>query len=297
MLATSQKIKDAGIELSLIVAAPDAKAGRGQKLTPPPVKIEGEKLGIEIWQPEDLKIENCELKIKKLNPGLIILAAYGKILPQWLIALPQKGALNIHPSLLPKYRGATPLQTALLNGDMHTGVSLIVMDEKVDHGPIIAQEKVGIAPQETYSSLEEKTAKLGAALLEKTLPSWLEGKITTKLQDDSQGTQTQLIKKQDGKINWNKSAIEIERQIRAFEVWPGSVSDFNAQPLKIIKASVSPEETSATPGTALRINGKIGVATGDGILILETVQPSGKKQMGIEDFLRGHKDFIGSRLL
>lgn len=306
-VATSNALKAVGIKLALVITAPDAKAGRGQKLTPPPVKVEAQKLGIKVWQPAlesqsdsgpDPKGlgENFKSKIKQLNPDLIVLAAYGKILPAWLIHLPPYGALNIHPSLLPKYRGATPLQTALLNGDTHTGVSIIKMDEKVDHGPIIAEVKLEITPEEIYSSLEAKTASLGAELFEKTVPLWISGKIRAQAQDDSRASMTKQIKKEDGRIDWRKSAIEIERRIRAFEAWPGSFTDFNAQSLKVIKASMTPQETDATPGTVIRANGNIGVVTGDGILILGKVQPAGKKEMSVEDFVRGHHEFIGTIL-
>ncbi|RJQ14028.1 methionyl-tRNA formyltransferase [Candidatus Parcubacteria bacterium] len=296
-LATSASLKKAHVEIVEVITTPDTKSGRGLKLTPPPVKIEAEKLGLKIIQPQTL----IEKELPKAD--LIILAAYGKILPSWLIKLPTKGALNIHPSLLPKLRGATPIQTAILEGWEQTGASLFVMDEKIDHGPVIAQVNCPTAENETYTSLEKKLAELGAKLLEESLPNWLEGNITAKTQDDSQATQTRLIKKQDGKIDWSKSAKEIERQIRAFEQWPGSycvwrMTDDKELTLKITKANPLYQHIKSThdTGKIMYVNGKIGVVTGDGILMLERVQPAGKKEMSIEEFARGHKNFINSSL-
>ena len=309
-LATSQKLQKAGIKIQLVITNPDAKAGRKLKLTPPPVKSEAQKLNLEIWQPENLKDKKVKLKFEEFKPDLIILAAYGKILPPYLINMAPKGALNIHPSLLPKLRGATPIQTVILKDIKETGVSIILMDEEIDHGPILAQAPYQIKENETYTILEENLSQLSVSLLETTLMDWLEGKITPQVQDDNQATFTKLIKKEHGHINWSKPATEIENQIRAYETWPTSFTSWKsqntndklqtnpkAQIIKITKASVLDEDNDQKPGMVIQTKDKkIGVVTGSGILIPEKIQPAGKKEMKIEDFLRGHKEFIGTVL-
>jgi len=207
--------------------------------------------------------------------------------------MPKYGALNIHPSLLPKYRGASPIQTTILNGDRETGVTIILMDEEMDHGNIISNSKFLISNKPTYEKLSEKLADVGAELLIKTLPDWISGKIKAGPQDHSQATFCKIIKKEDGKIDWNKSAEEIEKQIRAYSVWPTTYT----QNLKILEADLENKKTDKIIGEVfLDENKNLCVQTGDGILILKQVQLEGKKPMPIKDFLNGHPEIVGNTL-
>jgi methionyl-tRNA formyltransferase len=260
----------------LVVTNPDKPVGRKQTITPPPVKLVAKKNNIPIIQPT--LIRNSKFEIQNSSPDLIIVAAYGQIISKEILDIPKYGCLNIHPSLLPKYRGASPIQTAILNGEQKNGVTIMLMDEKMDHGPILAAQELEItdfAPgakictwckKTTYQELHNKSAELGAKLLMETIPNWINGKIKPKPQDETKATYTKILKKEDGKIDWDKPAEEIERQIRAFNPWPGSFTfckknDKNIK-VKILEADVS-----------------------DNKLIIKKVQPEGKKPMDYKEFL------------
>lgn len=221
---------------SAVITAPDKPTGRGQEITPPPVKIAAQQNDISVFQPETKQQLIDQALI--LKPDLIVVAAYGKILPKEVLGIPKYGAVNVHPSLLPKYRGCSPIQFPILNGDHETGVTIMLMNEKMDEGPILAQEIITIEEKETAKSLEEKLSLLGAKLLIKTLGQWLILKempdtaqklIRPQEQDHSQASYTKILTKQDGKIIWDKTAQELERQIRAFHPWPGSFAYFKRQ--------------------------------------------------------------------
>jgi methionyl-tRNA formyltransferase len=229
---------------------------------------------LSVLQPE--KISEAKKQISELNPDLIIVAAYRQIIPKDILDIPRFGSLNLHPSLLPKYRGPSPIQTAILNNDQTTGLTIILMDEKMDHGPIITQEKIDISPDDTYQTLEEKLAQLASDSLIKILPQYIQEEIKPKPQDENKASYTKILTRQDGKIDWDKSAQEIERMVRAFSPWPGTWTEFNDKRVKILKAKVVDKESKAT------------IKTGDGYLFLELVQPAGKKPMTGEEFFRGH---------
>ena len=217
-------------------------------------------------------IKNCKLKIENYRPDLIIVAAYGQILPKEILDIPKYGCLNVHPSLLPKYRGPSPIQAAILNGDNEAGVTIINMTEKVDAGPIISNSKFKIQNSKlTYKELHDELAKLGAKLLLKTIPEWIAGKIKPKTQDETKATYTKIIKKEDGRIDWKKPAEYIERQVRALNPWPGTYTFYKSKILKILKTEI--------------INDK---------LIIKEVHLAGKKPMSFEDFFRGHNDYANS---
>lgn len=249
----------------LVITAPDKPVGRKQTLTSTPVKKIAKKYNIPV-------VHQLE-EIKKIKPDLIIVAAYGQILPKEILEMPKYGCLNVHPSLLPKYRGASPIQTTILNGDKETGVTIILMDEKMDHGPIIAQTKYKIPDDINHKELDSTLAKQGATLLVKTLPKWINGEIEAKAQDEPKATYTKVLKKEDGKIDWSKSAGEIEKQIRAFYPWPGAFTFIKHKGkvlrVKILKADISKEDK----------------------LIIKKIQPEGKKAMSFEEFKRGYHDF------
>lgn len=280
----------------LVVTEPDKPAGRHKELISSPVKITAKKNKIPISQPA--KIRNLKLEIINSKPDLSIVAAYGQVLPKEILESPTYGCLNVHPSLLPKYRGPSPIQTAILNGDKETGVTIILMDEKIDHGPILARQELEIPITKiTYQKLHDNLAGIGVEMLLGTIPKWLNGTIKPLPQDESKATYTKILTKEDGRIGWQKPAEEIERQILAFNPWPGSFTYFNSKLLKILEAYALEVQTAKQAGEVFLTNdGKLVVGTGQNCLILQKLQLEGKKPMTADDFLRGHRDFIGTIL-
>ncbi len=294
-----EKMIQAGYSPVLVVTTPDKPAGRKQILTPPPVKICAQKYNIPVNQPEKLGLAKFNLAKPSLpHPDLFIVASYGKILPQKILNIPRFGTLNVHPSILPKYRGPSPIQNTILNGEKETGVTIMLLDEKMDHGPILTNSKLQRTNNEyTYEELHNKLAELGAELLIETIPQWVEGKIKPALQDDSKATYTKIIKKEDGRVDWKKDAGYIERQVRAFNPWPGTYATFQGKLLKILKAKVVEQTSSKKLGETFKLqNGEIAVQTGKDALVLEELQLEGKKPMPSKEFLLGYKDFIGAIL-
>jgi methionyl-tRNA formyltransferase len=299
-----EKLIGGGYAPSLVITETDKPAGRKKVITPPPVKIAAQKFGISIAQPD--RIKNYKSEIENLKPDLMVVAAYGQIIPKEILEIPQYGCLNVHPSLLPKYRGPAPVQSALLSGDSETGVSIMLLDEKMDHGPIIKISNFKIQnPKVSYRELHNQLAILGAKSLIEIIPQWLNKKIKPMPQDDSKATYSRILKREDGKINWTKSAQEIERQIRAFDPWPGSFAEcgenkFKIKMIKIWRASIQ-EQTGVGPfgepgKTYMATNEKIAVQTGKDFLIIEELQPESGKKMLAKDFLAGRSDFIGTML-
>ena len=244
-------------EILAVVTASDKPSGRKQEMTSSPVKEIALKYNLNIIELEE---------IKKLESDLIITASYGKIIPKEILDIPKNGSINLHPSLLPKYRGPSPIQTAILNGDKITGISIIKMDSKIDHGPIIAQQKSEINPDDTYQILEQRLSEQSADLLIKILPKYFKNKINLEIQDEQKASYTKILFRDDGKIDLKQDPFEIERKVRAFYPWPGTWTEFNNLRVKILKVKVK-----------------------DSKLILELVQPAGKKPMSGEEFSRGHK--------
>ena len=296
------------VQVLAVVTAPDKPTGRKQILTPSSVKVVAEKYKIPILQTE--KILNLKSKILNLKPDLIVVAAYGQILPKEILEIPKYGCLNVHPSLLPKYRGPSPIRYAILNGDKETGVTIILMDEKMDHGPVLGQRGLEIRENETSATLHDKLADLGASLLMETISKWIRKIIKSQPQDDKKATFTKVLTRGDGKINWKKTAEGLEREVRAYFPWPGShtfweKSGKTAQ-IKILKARVfkSPSgikypvgKTLVVPQNELGVQcGKGSLPSGDNFLVIEKLQMEGGKEMGSEEFLRGHLDFIGTIL-
>ncbi len=213
-------------------------------------------------------------KVKELKPDLVIIASYGKIIPKKILQIPKYGCLNVHPSLLPKYRGPSPIQTTILNGDKKTGVTIMLMDEEIDHGPILGQRELEFSISNfQFSKLHDKLAKLGVKLLIETIPKWIKGKIKAKPQDHSKATYTKILKREDGKIDWSKPGREIERQIRAFNPWPGTFT-FIKHKNKTLRIKVLEADISK-----------------DNKLIIKKLQPEGKKPMTFEEFQRGYHGF------
>ena len=285
-----------GYNFILVITQASKPVGRKQILTPSPIKLEAEKLNLEILEFLDQE------KIKSFQPDLGIVVAYGKIIPQNILDLFPKGVLNIHPSLLPKYRGSAPIQNAILNGDAETGISLMKLDDKMDHGPIIAQKKYALNQTETYPNLSEKLSVLGAELLIKNLPDYLENKISVKPQNDSQATMVKMITKEDGLLDFNKSAVALARQIRAYAPWPGCFAEFTVKGkkinIKIISAAdyqdpvaqnaPQDDRNITTIGQFSFNNGQLLIQCGHGALLVTKLQPEGKKEITAEEFINGY---------
>ncbi len=289
------KLARNGFKPVAVFCAPDKPVGRKQTLTPPPVKILAQKYNIPVFQPADKK--ELEKQIAGLKPDLIISAAYGIIISEKTLAAPKFGCLNIHPSLLPKYRGPAPIQNTILNGDQKTGVTIFKMDKGIDTGPLIASRQLTIADKK-YITLElsQILAELGAQLLLDILPDWLNGKIQPQAQNDAEASSTKIIGKDDGLIDWRKSAAEIERQIRAYFPWPGAYAKINGKKIKIIEAELSNEKQEKEPGKIFSDGKKLFIQTAKGALAVVMLQLENGKPMVADDFLHGHRDIIGKIL-
>ena len=299
-----EKLIAAGYVPAAVVCNPDEPIDRKQILTPPPVKrpIVNGKWPIEIFQPatkaELLAIRHKLLAIK---PELAIIAAYGKILPKEILDIPSRGFINVHGSLLPHYRGASPIQTAILNGEKETGVTIMEVDEEMDHGPTLANSQWPIADSDTYESLSQKLAVLGAELLIKILPDYISGKIKPVPQEHEKATYTKIIKKENGKIDWNKSAEEIERMVRAYYPWPTAWTIWRIKNLelriKILESEILGNNENYKIGEVfLTLKNELAVKCGEGALIIKKLRLEGGKILSAREFLNGHKDFIGSVL-
>ncbi len=293
-----EKLISEGYRPVAVYSQPDRPAGRGRNLVAPPVKQAALNHGLPVVQPVSLK-DPAELeRLTSLKPDLIVVAAFGQLLPRPVLDLPPFGCLNLHPSLLPRHRGASPIPAAILAGDEETGVSLMLLDEGLDTGPILAQRGIPIEPEDTAETLEAKLAKLGAELLVEVLPRWLAREITPQPQDEAKATYAPPLSKQDGEINWERSALELWRRVRAFYPWPGCYTWLRGKRLKVLEARPLPGGEGLKPGTVLALPGDapVGVVTGEGILGLRRVQLEGKKPLSAEEFLRGRRDFIGQVL-
>lgn len=280
----------------MVITAPDKPVGRKQILSSSPVKKLAQKHQIPLFQPKALKDSDIERKLLVLSPDLFIIAAYGLILPQNILNIPKFGPINIHPSLLPKYRGASPIQATILSNDQETGTTIMLMDKEIDHGPIIAFKKIKIE-NENSVTLSKKLSKLGANLLIKILPKWFEKEIESVSQDHQKATFTRLIKKVHGKIIWGKSAKQIEQMLRAYQPWPGIYTVFDKLILKILEVEVLKIRHKYAPGKVFMTKDKeLAVACEKNALILKQVQLQGKKPTLGKSFLNGHQQIIDTIL-
>lgn len=288
-------------EVVAVVTQPDRPKGRGKQLACPPVKVAAQAAGISVLQPSTLKSEEAVAELAALKPDVIVVAAFGQILRKNVLEMPPFGCLNVHASLLPRWRGASPVTAAIRAGDTRTGITLMRMDIGLDTGPIIAQQSVSIAPEHTGGSLTEELAVSGGMLLVETLPKWLSGQIEAQPQNNDLATVTRLLKKQDGAIDWTQPAVEIERQVRAFSPWPGTFTLGPRGQIKILNLDITDETVSESnqnePGTVFKRRKKIYVAAGKGTAVqLIDVQPAGKKAMTAEALLNGQPDLLGAKL-
>lgn len=287
--------------ITCVITKPDSTSGRDKEIKESAVKQKALEYKLPIEQPKKLDKETIA-KIKKLKPDLIIVAAYGKILPKEILEIPGFGCINVHTSLLPKWRGASPIQNALLNGETETGVTIMLMNEGMDTGDILAQKKISVGPDETKEDLFLRLTEEGKKLILETVPLWVERKVTPIPQDNAQATICQLIEREDGHIIWTDSAEGIYNRYRALFNWPGIFSfwekDKELLRLKLHRISYQKQspQTSHQIGEVFELGEKAGVQTGSGVIFLEEVQLEGKNRMPIKEFLLGNKEIIGGFL-
>lgn len=291
-----EKLVAARYNVAAVFTQPEKKTGKKRELKASPVKILARKKGIEVFQPENLKGKSAIEAVAGKNPDLIVVAAYGEILPGEILKIPRYGSVNVHASLLPKFRGASPVQEAILSGEKKTGVTIMLMSKKLDAGEIINQEEIPVGDDDDTPALTEKLAELGGKTLLETLPLWIEGAIKAVPQNEKEASRCRSIKKENGKIDWREPAEIIFRKWRAYRPWPGvyaRIKDKGAlKRLKILEMSVdSGKNTREKPGKIIEYKKSVAVQTGKGLVVPEKVQLEGKKEIDIRDFLRGKRDF------
>jgi methionyl-tRNA formyltransferase len=284
-------------EIAAVITQPDRTAGRGRKTIISPVKALALEHKVPVLQPSSLANEESVQELCDLAPTVIVVAAFGQILPPTIITLPKNGCINVHASLLPRHRGGAPIPAAILAGDTQTGVTIMLMDEGVDTGPILSQAAVDIMCGDTAASLTEKLGQLGGQLLLDTLPGWLAGEIKPMKQDEAQATFAGLLRRQDGRIDWTEPAEQIARRCRAFHPWPGTFTVWGEKRLRVLSArALSVDLPAQVPGEVVQSDSNIAVVTAKGLLILEKLQLSGKRPLSAEEFARGQRGFVGSLL-
>ena len=278
-----------------VISQPDRPAGRGREHTAPATKIFATEAGIPVFQPDRLRDLDAINHIADLEPYMLVVAAYGQILSQALLDVPKNGSLNVHASLLPRWRGAAPIQAAILHVDEQSGVTIMEMDAGLDTGPILSQQKIELTADETGGSLTERLSKIGSGLLVETIPKLLSGGISPDPQDETQATHAPTLKKSDGELDLNSTAEQLTRQIRAYDPWPGSFIMWGDRRLVVKRAHTASPNGTAT-GKVMMVENLPAVATHDGVLVLDMIQPAGKREMSGEAFVRGAPAFIGAQL-
>jgi len=280
-----------------VITQPDKKVGRKQILSISPIKELAVQNKIKVWQPTQLKKNKEFITIlKDLKPDVIVVTAYGYILPKEILNIPKYGVLNVHSSLLPKYRGPSPIQAAILNGDKVSGVTIMLVNQKMDEGAILAQKQADLDTDETFNTLHDKLSILGTHLLIDTLPKYLNNEIKPQPQDSKQVSYCKLITKEDGKIDWQKSALEIERMVRAFDPWPGTWTIWNKKKLKISEVQLVSDQNDYQAGQVYLSQKDLAIKTGQGSLVITQLQLEGKKVMSSQDFLNGYPEIVDSVL-
>lgn len=288
-------LHDAGHDIVLAVTQPDAVRDRGKKVKFSPVKEEALRLGIEVIQPERIKNDREAIdRIKSENPDIIAVAAFGQILPKEVLDIPKLGCINVHASLLPRFRGASPIQRAIMEGDEKTGVTIMYMEEGLDTGDMLAKKSVEI-DHKTADELHDELSAVGAELLVDTVGRIRE--IKAVKQDDSMATYAPMISKADGHIDFSQNPYKIERMIRAFDSWPGTYAEINGKTVKLWKAEAKDEKASAADGTVINVeDGGICIAAGGGVLKVTEIQMPGRKRVSVKEFLKGNSIEIGTVL-
>ena len=296
-----EALLEGGHEVVGAVTQPDRPAGRGRARAASPVKRAAQELGVPVLQPTSWRGEDAVGRVAAMAPEALVVAAYGRILPPALLRVPPLGTLNIHPSLLPRHRGASPVAAALLAGEAMTGVTVMLIDEGMDTGPVLAQVEEPIRPEDTAETLTERLFRRGARLLSATLEPWARGEVRPRPQDDAQATYTRPLRKEDGEMDFQHAAERLWRQVRAYTPWPGAHTTWAGRRLKLLDVvpipatgvAAQPGEVVPLPASAPAI---VGVTTGDGVLGLLRVQIEGRGPVAVRDFLAGHAAFVGARL-
>ena len=280
-----------------VVSQPNRPKGRGHQLVAPPVKLVAEQAGIPILQPLKIRTPEFLQALSAWQPDLIAVAAYGRILHTPILQLPPRGCVNVHGSLLPKYRGAAPVQWAVINGETETGITTMLMDEGMDTGPMLLQEQLEIFPDDTAGTLAPRLAELGGRLLVDTIAQLKAGTLIPKKQDDGQATLAPILKKEDGLIDWTMPATALANRVRGLSPWPGAYTFFGEERWNVWKAVAKVGPLTDKPGTIVEVNKQaIRVATGDGLLDIREIQTANSKRMSVSQFLGGHRVTAGGRL-
>ena len=285
-LQTLQGLIDAGCKMVGVYTQPDRPKGRGKQLAAPPVKELAQKYDIPVYQPLKLRQSEAVAELEALAPDLIVVVAYGQILPKRVLEIPAHGCINVHASLLPKYRGAAPINKAIIDGETETGITTMYMDVGLDTGDMLVKKALSIGPEETAGELHDRLASLGRETMEETLRQLCAGTLQREVQDDEQSTYASLMKKEDGRIDWSRSAQEIHNHVRGLDPWPGAYTTINGELLKL--AETRPEAAEGLPGNVIAAdkNG-VCVACGSGSLRIQQLQLAGRKRLAAADFLRG----------
>jgi methionyl-tRNA formyltransferase len=279
-----------------VVTQPDKPAGRGQQLAAPPVKVAAEAAGLPVYQPKSLRKEETAEPLRQWQPDLIVVAAFGQILRPHVLELPRLGCVNIHASLLPRWRGASPIQHAILAGDEATGITLMQMEAGLDTGPMLAVAEEPIWETDTAATLHDKLAQLGGQLLADQLANLLAGRLTPIAQDDTHATYAPLIGKEDGRLDWGETAVSLGRRVRAMTPWPGAFTMWQGQPLKVLAAHAVAEVDLPRGQVGVLADGSAVVGTAEGGLALHMVQLPGKRPLPSAEFMRGRAGFVGATL-
>jgi len=294
-IPTLTSLIDSGENIVAVVTRPDAPKGRGQKVTAPDAKAEAERKGVPVLQPTDANDPGFIKTLRSLNPEIIVVAAYGKILPREIITLPVHGCINLHPSLLPKYRGPSPIQRAVLHGEKKTGVTIMRLNEGMDAGPIVLQKETAIGEDETAEELGARLSSIGAELMVEAVKAIGQGKAVYRDQNEKEASYAPFIKKGEGEIDWSQSAEEIRNRIRGLLPWPGAFTFINGKRIKIIKGKAEKSSGDAAPGTIAGVSPEgIRIATGKGDIVILRLQEEGKKETNAKEFLLGRKISVGT---
>lgn len=286
-LQTLQGLIDAGCNLIGVYTQPDRPKGRGKQLAAPPIKELALHHDIPVYQPIKLRQPEAVAELEALAPDLIVVVAYGQILPKSVLDIPRYGCINVHASLLPRYRGAAPINKAIIDGETETGITTMYMDVGLDTGDMLIKKSLTIGPQETAGELHDRLAVLGRETMEETLQKLCAGTLQREVQDDDQSTYASMMKKEDGRIDWSRSAVEVHNQIRGLDPWPGTYTSLNGELLKL--ARTSPEAADGgKPGSIMSAdNNGVSIACGTGTLLVKELQLAGRKRLAAGDFLRG----------
>lgn len=303
--ATPGDVLADGYEIVAVITRPDKPSGRKQEIVYSPVKQAALAHGLEVWQPGSFKKAENQASLAAYRADLMIVAAFGQILPQAVLDMPRYGTLNIHASLLPKYRGSSPISEAILQGERESGVTIMVLDAGIDTGPMLLRRALPLAENETTASLTPRLADLGAQTLLEALPLWIGGQLVPQPQDHTQATHTRMIQKEDGRIDWTRPADLLAREVRAYIPWPTASTTWRGKSLKILDAQARPATTdnehaglvsSETLVTTQGPRQVLRIATGQGSLLVERLQLEGKKAMSADEFLRGNVGIVGEQL-